>query len=236
MTAGRAVLEAAPGLAFLDSGASDQLSEALRQLSAHERSRAVLNAVPLGTPEAHGLFEALAETGAGAVLSPRAADLEHVATTDELSGALLEGAWRATEAGVTGALFLDALAFPPALDRPRWRRSVEVSHALASAGARPLVAVGNVGHGAPSRLRPWLRLIYLALARGAGADALILPVEDSRLLAAVRMIEQERPAAGELDHWVLDTSRAAAEGWWGLPRPPASAPDALLEAWALCAG
>lgn len=236
MTASRAVLEAAPGLAFLDSGASDQLREALRQLSDNERSRAVLNAVPLGTPEADGLFEALAETGAGAVLSPRAADLEHVATTDELAGALLEGARRATEAGVTGALFLDVLAYPPALDLPRWRRSVEVSHGLASKGTRPLVAVGNIGHGAPPRLRPWLRLIYLALALGAGAGALLLPVEESRLVDAARLIEGDHRPANDLDAWLLDLARSAERGLWALPRPPASAPDALLEAWALCAG
>jgi hypothetical protein len=214
---------------FLDASAP-----ALIEAVGAVRAPAVANAVALGETGAQALIEAVARAGAGAVLSPRLADRSRVASIDELASILLEGAERSVRAGAAGPFFFDCLAFPVASDPPRWRRSIELVRMLPGGAARALVAIGNVGHGAPSALRPWLRLIYLALALGAGAGALILPVEEPRLVEAARLIDDFRPAADDVDAWLLETARAASRGSWELPRPPASAPQALIEAWALC--
>ena len=104
-----------------------------------------------------------------------------------------------------------------------------------------LLAVGNVGHGAPGRLRPWLRLITLALAHGAGASALILPIEERRLIEALRLLKGDRSSSSELDDWLLDVADAGREGDWPPPPPPEGpppegSPPALLEAWAVVLG
>jgi hypothetical protein len=160
-------------------------------------------------------------------------DTGRVASASEVAAALTAGADRATAAGVTGPLFLDCLAFPAATDPARYRRSIEVARALAGGSARPLVAVGNVGHGAAGRLRRWLRLVYVALALGAGAGALILPVTETALIDAVDLIEARRAAAHDLEHWLLSLAEAGRDGTWPPPPPPAGAADALREAWRL---
>jgi hypothetical protein len=83
-----------------------------------------------------------------------------------------------------------------------WLRALRTD-ANADVGPVPLVAVGNVGFGVAPALRPALRHAYAACAVGAGARALLLPVEDARLRAAVAV------ASGAL------APRDGAERWWG---------------------
>lgn len=233
--AARTIESIGPGVPLFLDGSVAALTGAIGDLhgTAH---LLVANAVPLGDPGAQALLAVMARAGSGAVLSPRLADGRRHAEADQLANTLFEGAERAVIAGVSGPFFFDCLAFPPATDVPRWRRSIEIVRMLPRGAARSLVAVGNVGHGAPPQQRPWLRLIYLALALGAGAGALILPVEETRLSDATRLIEDERSPDSDLDMWLLGVARAGSKGSWELPHPPASAPPALLEAWVLCMG
>lgn len=222
---------------FLDSGDSLALLAALEAIPAP----VVANAVALGEAAELVLLETVARAGAAAVLTPRLHDEQRFASTEELTHALATGIQRARRAGVQGALFLDCLAYPPAIDHDRWLRSLEMARIAAGPNRNALLAVGNVGHGSPARLRPWIRVITLALAHGAGASALILPVEESRLLGALRLLQGERPPTSELDAWLVDLAEAGREGAWPPPHPPEGpppegAPPALLEAWAVVLG
>ena len=64
----------------------------------------------------------------------------------------------------------------------------------------PLAAVGNVAYGAPRSVAVPLRVVCAAAATGAGARALILPVEDAACVRAVRLAlgEVEPADAGEV--------------------------------------
>ncbi len=232
---------------FLDCGDAEVLASALRRAAAAAPSRSaplVANSLAAGGGDGEPVLREAARAGAGVVISPQAADGETAPAPARAMLALCEGAAaRAREAGVTGPLYADALAHPPALDAARCRRSLELLRALrdSRAGLLPLAAVGNVGHGAPAALRPALRRLYAAAALGAGARALILPVEDEALVAAVAAITGRgagprlRPGqpAAELP-WLHRVARAAAASE-PLPAPPARAGRRPLRAWEVMA-
>ena len=161
----------------------------------------VVNAAFLdGSPRTRALLAAAAASGAGVVLSPAPHESQEPeaepAPLDLPLDALLAAAEQArallASAGLAEAWF-DCLAYPAATAAPRARRALALVRSLAADRGRaaraprlrPLLAVGNVGHGAPPRLRPALRRRYAAAAAAAGAAALILPVEDAELLAAI---------------------------------------------------
>jgi len=228
----RALLDAAtrvralaPGTPlFLDTADPATLAGAVTRAPAP----VVANAVVLGDASEGALLDAIASVGAGAVLSPRAHDTGDALPARALLEVLASGLERARTAGVRGPLYLDALAYPPAIDRRRWHRAIEVVRAAREVEAIALLAIGNVGHGAPVKLRPWLRLVTCALAVGAGARALILPVLERPLIEAVHLLEGRRAPSSELDPWLL----ALASD--GPTSPPPSAPRPLIEAWAVC--
>ena len=241
--AAAALRVALPGLPlFLDGGDAIALSDALRGLpgSADGSGGAglIANAAPLGggvDADAGRVLEAAAVAAAGVVLSPRLADASRVASVDELRGLIEGGIEMAAAAGVTGPLYADALAFPPASDRARWLRSIALLRALAgSPDARPLVAAGNVGHGSPVRLRPALRRCYAALAIGAGARALILPAEDAALMRTLDLLSGAAAATDAAARWL--TAVASAASIDDAPTPPADAGEELREAWSMLAG
>ncbi len=237
-----AALHAAlPGVPlFLDCGDAIALADALRGLAgaagASGDAPLIANAAVLGPgDDARRVIEAAATAAAGVVLSPRLADASRVATVDELRELIDGGLHMAAAAGVTGPIYADALAFPPAGDRARCLRSLALLRALAgSSDARPLVAVGNVGAGAPALQRRALRRCYAALATGAGARALILPVEDAALMRTVDVLRGVTAAADAADTWLAAVASAASID--DAPPPPADAGEALREAWAMLAG
>ena len=200
--AAAAIREAQPGVAlWLDCADAAALAIAVATVP----PPVVANAAPLdGSPRTRALLAAAAASGAGVVLSPAPHESQEPeaepAPLDLPLHALLAAAEQArallASAGLADAWF-DCLAYPAATDAPRARRALALVHALAADSARtprlcPLLAVGNVGHGAPPRLRPALRRRYAAAAAAAGA-ALILPVEDAELLAAIATAD---PGAG----------------------------------------
>ena len=111
-----------------------------------------------------------------------------VAPLDTLLAAAAEARALLAAAGLAEAWF-DCLAYPAATDAPRARRALALVRALAADAAtprlRPLLAVGNVGHGTASPLRNGVRRVYARTAVAAGAEALILPVEQPALLDAL---------------------------------------------------
>lgn len=165
----------------------------------------VANSLPAGTgssPADEALVAAAAAAGAGLVVSPRRVDRDGIAN-GEVEWVMHEAslaADRALALGVTPPLFFDALAYPALLDPQGVRRSLAL---LRVYGRRedvvPLAAVGNVAYGAPRSVAVPLRVVYAAAATGAGARALILPVEDAACVRAVRLAlgEVEPADAGE---------------------------------------
>jgi hypothetical protein len=245
-----AIRQAGPDVPlFLDTADARALTGGLGVV----RGPVVTNAVPATDPDAPALLEAAARVGAGVVLTPRLADRADPAPVEVLVRLLEDGVEQARAAGVDGPLYLDCLAFPPAHDRPRALRSIALlrflthraSHETLTPGPSPqklgrgerqanipLVGVGNVGHGAPERLRPALRRIYAALALGAGVGALILPVEDLRLLGAVAVIEGRRSPSDASERWLAALASAVRDGA-RLPPPDDGVAGALREAWGL---
>ncbi|MEI7926539.1 MAG: hypothetical protein WCI61_10190, partial [Chloroflexota bacterium] len=193
--------------------------------------------------DADGRFNADARTaidaailvGAGVVLSPRGADDRGAgdpASAEAIAAAGLRALQRARDAGVAGPWYLDALAYPPLSDPVRCARSLAVLRAWRSVGeAAALVAVGNVGYGAARPLAAALRAVYAAAATGAGAGALILPVEEATTLRAVRIASAELEPATDEDRWFAAVALAAR-----LDQRPVGAPEGYEQAARLVFG
>lgn len=216
--AAAAVRGAAPGVAlWLDCGSH----EALTALLAEIPPPLTVNAVFPDRPGAPELLDAARTAGAGVVVSPAgsaAADPAGLLREAERARALLAGA------GLAEAWF-DCLAAPPPVAP---RRALDLVRALAAAGGatprlRPLLAAGNAAHlpGATPPLRDALRALYAAAARGAGVEALIVPLEQPSLLAAAGSGQAPADPAAR---WLRDALEASARG-----EPPAR-PDAALAA------
>ena len=238
--AAAAIRDAQPGVAlWLDCADAEALTIAVAAVP----PPVVANAAFLdGSPRTRGLLAAAAASGAGVVLSPvphesheaheaEPLPLDALLAVAEQARALLAAAGLA-EAGRSEVWF-DCLAYPAATDAARARRALALVRALAGAGEpaderaprlRPLLAVGNVGHGAPPQLRPALRRLYAAAASAAGAAALILPVEQPALLEAVALGGGTRAPAGPAaaqQRWLAAAGRALAAGETP-PPPPAT--------------
>lgn len=231
---------------FLDCGDAGALAVALERAAMGAPARPaplVANSLRPGDPAAPRLLRATIRTGAGLVISPADADRGDSPRPVRPLLELVEVAARhAREAGVAGPIFADALAYPPLSDPDRSRRSLELLRAFRDSpeGLIPLVAVGNVGVRGPARVRAAVRRLYASAALGSGALALILPVEDRRLVAAI----SELTAAGlpgadpglpggalarELP-WLRRVMCAASSGG-ELPAPPPNAGRHGWEAW-----
>ena len=174
-----------------------------------------------------------ARTGAGIVISPRLADTpEEIADAEYVAYAGLRSAERARTEGVSAPVYIDALAFPAISDPVRCVRALATLRGWARVEhAEPLLAIGNVSYGATGALASTLRATYAAAAIGAGARALILPVEDARTLDAIRLALGERPATSIEDTWLLDVTTACRTG--GVP---GTAPPTYVEAARLLFG
>ncbi len=184
----------------------------------------IANAIPVGAggaaqPDATAALRTAARIGAGVVLSPRL--IEPVvegavagASAHDLALAALAAAKAARAGGVRGGIYLDALAFPSVSNGVRCRRSLEVLRAWRLAGSSEgdrsglygLVAVGNVGYGASVELASTLRAVYAAAAVGAGATALILPVEEISTLHAVRLACGVVPPSSPAEWWLVQVA------------------------------
>lgn len=190
----------------------------------------VVNALPGGGedgPEAASartaLLRATARAGAGLVISPRGADSADPKADAAIFRAGLDAALEARDAGVRETIYLDALAWPAATDAARARRALRLLRAWrAVAGVTPLVAIDNVTASLEGEPRRALRRLFTAAALGAGAEALILPVEDAALMATVDV--QVRPEVERGDDWLTLVAAAAHEGR-ALPATPAPPPE-----------
>jgi cobalamin-dependent methionine synthase I len=214
---------------FLDCGDATVLAEVLLD---PPPGPLVANAVALGADNdaaMHALLAACARAGAGVVFSPRAADAAD--SFEAVHAAYVTAQHLVPAYGIEQHCFFDCLAYPPAHDGARCLRSLQwlralCAHADSSTTITPLVAVGNVGFGIDIPVRAHLRRAYAACAVGAGAQALIAPVEDARLRAAVAVASGLRPPKDEREHWWLALARAARSG---ASLPPPTAGDALAQ-------
>jgi hypothetical protein len=212
---------------WLDCGDMAVLAALLREAPV---GPLVANAVMID--DAHGqqtdaLLAACARSGAGAVFSPRVADAAN--SIDALLAAQARARDLLRMHALAATCYFDCLAYPPAHDHARTLRSLAWLRALHAGGddtlLLPLVAVGNVAFGVAPPLRAALRRAYAASAVGAGARALIAPVEDARLHDAVAVAAGERVPRDDTERWWHALARAACAGA-PLP-PPAAGADAL---------
>jgi len=215
---------------WLDAADPSTLATALHE--SRDAGPLVANAWPV--PDAAKdapVLEAAARTGAGLVISPRHADGDAPASAEALASTCVAAIKRARSAGVSGAVYLDALASPPSVDPARCRRSLDVLRLFARVeGAVPLVAVGNVSAGVTGELGAAIRRVYAAAATGAGAGALILPVEDAACVHTVRLASGDAFARDIDETYLAALPHATAHG--EQPAPPPSTASALLrEAW-----
>ena len=201
---------AAPGVPlWIDAGRPAAITAALEACARDGvAGPLVANSLPAGTgssPADEALALAAAGAGAGLVVSPRRVDRDGIAN-GEVEWVMHEAslaADRALALGVTPPLFFDALVYPALLDPQGVRRSLAL---LRVYGRRedvvPLAAVGNVAYGAPRSVAVPLRVVYAAAATGAGARALILPVEDAACVRAVRLALGEAEPADAGEAWL----------------------------------
>lgn len=225
----RAALPGAP--LWLDCGRPATLTRALEACAADgDAGPLVANSLPAGggvsaTDEA--LLRAAVAAGAGLVVSPRRVDRDGVAN-GEVEWVVHEAslaAERARGLGVRAPLYWDALAYPALLDPQGVRRSLALLRAYAGRdGVVPLAAVGNVAFGAPRAVALPLRVLYAA-ATGAGAGALILPVEDAACVRAVRLALGEAAPADAGEAWLC-----AVAAWTRANDPLPPAPEEYREA------
>lgn len=213
---------------FIDCGDLPALTEVVE----HVRPPLVANAIPVGHPDARTLAEAAARNGAGVVCTPwRAArtNAEEGTGVDALLIDMDEAFELCERAGVRGPRYIDCVAVPATRDMFGWFRSLAWLRAARLEAPRPpfvpLVAVGNVGYGAPYRVRSALLRIYATLAIGAGARALILPVEDRELMHTIEMLTDQRYADDLTEGWLWELAAAAEEGRDRWPPPPQSLPE-----------
>ncbi len=217
---------------FLDSADLDVLAS----VTAAVAPPLVVNAVPLDAMASASrlrLLEAAAAAGAGVVFSPRVngdwSDQSAIMAAAKDTLAL------AARADLRGPLYLDCLAYPVASHAALCRRSLVWLRALRAAGETrlvPLVAVGNVGHGAAEITRVALHHVYVALALQSGAQALILPAEDSSLMSLVKVMTTGCRPESEAERWSLQAMRPAGADPRILPPPEGSD---LRAAWELLA-
>ncbi len=183
--------------------------------------------------DAPAVLRAAAPLGAGVVISARHADAPGaIADAEYVAYAGLRATERARAEGITGPVYLDALGYPALTDPARCARSLATLRGWRLVDhAEPLVAVGNVGYGTASALTSTLRAAYAAAAIGAGARALVLPVEDEATMRAVGVALGDRAPDGVEDAWLLDVANASRED-----RAPSAAPPAYVEAARLLFG
>ena len=202
--AASAVRGAAPGVAiWLDCGSHEALTAALVEIP----PPLTVNAVFLERPGARDLLAVAAEARAGVVVSP--ADRAG-AGFDALRRAAAHARELLAESGI-GEAWFDCLAAPPPAPPSR---ALDLVRALAASDGtprlRPLLAAGNAGYvanAAPS-LRAALHALYAAVACGAGAEALIAPLEQPSLLVAAAC--GGPPPGDPAGRWLREASGAAA--------------------------
>ena len=238
----RVAWDALPGVPlFLDAASPLLIAEALTACRhAGIVGPLVVNSLAAdatGSFDADALHAAAAtvHATAGLVVSPRGADgrgAADAASAEDIAAAGLRALHAARDAGVGRPWYLDALAFPPLSDPVRCARSLAVLRAWRSVeDAEALVAVGNVGYGAPRALGAALRAVYAAAATGAGARALILPVEEPTTLRAVRIASAEVEPATDEDRWFAAVALAAR-----FDGRPEGAPEGYAQAARLVLG
>lgn len=113
----------------------------------------------------------------------------------------------AASAGLRGPVYLDCLTYPPASDLERCRRSLRWVAALRDSGptgVAPLVAIGNLGHGASREECHAWQMTYVTMTMAAGARAMILPVEDAALVSLVRVLEGHAAPRTAFEEWAVE--------------------------------
>ncbi|MCK9485314.1 MAG: hypothetical protein M0R73_01230 [Dehalococcoidia bacterium] len=199
----------------------------------------VANALPAGAAlgAAEGaLLAAAARQGAGLVISPRMVDRGGVAGAEPewVVHEAVQAVERARGWGVPGPHYVDALAWPALLDVAGCRRSLDLLRRYRDAipYAERLAAVGNVSHGVGREVGAALRQVYAAAAAGAGASALILPVEERAALRAALLGAGEASPRDEVEGYLVMVAQAQ-EAAVTPPPPPDGTPSTLHEAWRL---
>ena len=225
--------EAVPGVPlWIDAGRPTAITAAIDACVRNGVAGSlVANSLPAGVGMGaadEALVRAAAAARTGLVVSPRRIDRDGIANgeVEWVMHEASQAAGRAIALGVMPPFYFDALVYPALLDPQGVRRSLALLHVY---GRRkdvvPLAAVGNIAYGAPRSVGVPLRIVYAAAATGAGAGALILPVEDAACVRAVRLALGEVEPADAGEAWLC-----AVAAWTARNEALPPAPEEYREA------
>ncbi len=96
-------------------------------------------------------------------------------------------------------LFLDPLVLPISADQPGVQVTVEAIRmfkGLSDPPVKTTVGLSNVSNGAPNENRPLINRIFLVMLLGVGLDSAIVDPLDSKLMEAVRIVENQDVSTG----------------------------------------
>ena len=138
------------------------------------------------------LLRAVAKARCGLVISPSKLDQQGIAGAEidwivHATGLALE--WARTR-GAPGPIFLDALAWPAAIDPAGTRRSLKLISAFKTAfpDTNTFLDSKIVGYGSAAALHSALLKIYIASAVGAGIDSIVVPLESASVRRLISVV------------------------------------------------
>lgn len=142
------------------------------------------------------LLRAVAKARCGLVITPSKIDQQGIAGAEidwilHATGVALE--W-AIARGAPGPIFLDALAWPAAVDPVGTRRSLKLIKAFKTEfpDANTLLDSKIVGYGSAAALHAALLKIYIAAAVGTGIDTIIMPLESASIRRLISIATREK--------------------------------------------
>lgn len=103
-------------------------------------------------------------------------------------------------------IYFDPLILPVSVDQSQLMESLNTIKILKESfepACNTVIGLSNISNGSPKELRPLINKVCLALAYGAGLDAVILDALDVELIKLVNMLDNSNPAT-ESDKLLLD--------------------------------
>lgn len=109
----------------------------------------------------------------------------------------------------TDKIYFDPLVIPLTADQTQGLEALNTLKMIKESFDPPVktvIGLSNISNGAPSELRPLINRVFVALACGAGLDAVIMDAADGELYRILKMIEMQKPES-EVDNLYINISK-----------------------------
>ena len=103
-------------------------------------------------------------------------------------------------------IYFDPLILPVSVDQSQLTEALNTIKIIKESfepACNTVIGLSNISNGSPKELRPLINRVCLALAYGAGLDAVIMDALDTKLLNTINMLDNEKPES-ESDKLLLD--------------------------------